>query len=171
MSILETANEITYLSIFPAIGQSSASANCLHVSLNIWWVSGKSIKVASPSEDIWRDDMIGLNGLNLVPFSIGSFCVKTIIPRLICLIFRHEVICFWAILQCENSLILVKLTQEFGTKPNINMIRFLMRMFLEGIYNVRFRVAIFETPQIYIVDYSLLLSLMKVEFYCMEILT
>ena len=33
------------------MGQSSASANCLTVSLNIWWVSGRLVYVASPCED------------------------------------------------------------------------------------------------------------------------
>jgi hypothetical protein len=32
-----------YLSIFPAMGQSSDSANCRHVSFNIACVSGRSV--------------------------------------------------------------------------------------------------------------------------------
>lgn len=40
------------MSICVAMGQSSASANCLQVSLSIWCVSGSSVKVGTPSEDM-----------------------------------------------------------------------------------------------------------------------
>ena len=41
-----------YLSIFPAMGQSSVSANCLQVSFSIEWVSGKSVSVAAVELDL-----------------------------------------------------------------------------------------------------------------------
>ena len=37
-----------YLSILPAMGHSSVSANCLQVSFIIWCVSGSSVNVLTP---------------------------------------------------------------------------------------------------------------------------
>ena len=55
---------MTYLSIFPAMGHSSCSANCLQVSLSIVWVSGRSVKVATFEEEL--EALHPINGAHLL---------------------------------------------------------------------------------------------------------